>query len=316
MPDEMRLDQFLKEVWLPAIEPTVRPTTFVNYRSHVLHQIGDHLGSTPLPGLDGQTLNLFYARLRAHGRVNGKGGLSPASVRRIHATLHRALRDAVRWGYLSDNPADRCDPPRLKAGGFVEMKTWSSTELARFLETVRNDQLFPLWLLLAMTGMRRGEAIGLRWMDLDLNRAQLSVRQALIPVGAKVIVSQPKTARGRRVLALDSITVAALRELRPKALRDSSGLVFLDGGGCSLNPIWVSKRFRQLVTRSGLPRIRLHDLRHTHATLALEAGIHPKIVSERLGHATVSLTLDVYSHAVGHMQAEAAEQIAGLVFNR
>jgi integrase len=310
----MPLGQFLEEIWLPAIEPTVRATTFVNYRSHVQHQIGSRLGDVALDEIDGPRLNLFYAQLAADGRVNGEGGLSPASVRRIHATLHRALRDAVRWGYLPDNPADRCDPPRVRAGGFVEMKTWDASQLRRFLATVTNDPLYPLWLLLAMTGMRRGEALGLRWMDVDLGRAQLSVRQTLVPVGGRVVFSQPKTARGRRVLALDDITVAALRDLRNQSRRESETLVFLHEMGEHLNPSEVSRRFRRLVTRSGLPRIRLHDLRHTHATLALEAGIHPKIVSERLGHATVSLTLDVYSHAVAHMQAEAASQIARLVF--
>jgi integrase len=163
--------------------------------------------------------------------------------------------------------------------------------------------------------MRRGEALGLRWSDLDLGRAQLSVRQTLVPVGSLIVFSQPKTARGRRVVALDSVTVTTLRKLRATS---SSGddLVFLEQDGRPLDPSRVSRRFRKLVARSGQPKIRLHDLRHTHATLALQAGIHPKIVSERLGHATVSLTLDVYSHAVGHMQADAADQMARLVFQR
>jgi integrase len=158
MSTAMPLGRFLEEVWLPAIEPTVRATTFVTYRSHAIHQIGSRLGNVVLSELHGQTLNLFYAQLRADGRVDGKGGLSPASVRRVHATLHRALRDAVRWGYLSESPADRCDPPRIRADGFVEMQTWNAHALRSFLESVRDDRLYPLWLLLAMTGMRRGEA--------------------------------------------------------------------------------------------------------------------------------------------------------------
>lgn len=313
MSTQMPLGRFLEEIWLPAIEPTVRATTFVNYRSHVLHQIGGHIGDLPLDDLDGPTLNLFYAQLAADGRVDGKGGLSPTSVRRIHATLHRALRDAVRWGYLSDSPADRCDPPKIRADGLNEMKTWDADELRRFLESVADDTLYPLWLVLAMTGMRRGEALGLRWTDIDLDRAQLSIRQTLVPVGSKEVFSQPKTARGRRVVALDSITVTALRDLHTSS-PNPADLVFVDRIGHHLNPSRVSRHFRKLVNRLGVPKIRLHDLRHTHATLALEAGIHPKIVSERLGHATVSLTLDVYSHAVGHMQADAAAQIANLVF--
>lgn len=296
MSTPMPLGRFLEEIWLPAIEPTVRATTFVNYRSHVLHQIGGGLGELPLDELDGPKLNLFYAQLAADGRVDRKGGLSPASVRRIHATFHRALRDAVRWGYLSDNPVDRCDPPKVRAGGFVEMKTWDASQLRRFLASVADDPLYPLWLLLAMTGMRRGEALGLRWMDFDLDREQLSVRQTLVPVGGRVVFSQPKTVRARRVLALDEVTVDALRDLRKQSHRDHETLVFVAKDGLHLNPSEVSRRFRQLVAQSGLPRIR-------------------QIVSERLGHTTVSLTLDVYSHAVGHMQAEAAQQVAALVFH-
>jgi integrase len=222
----------------------------------------------------------------------------------------------VRWGYLAENPADRCDPPKIRADGFVEMQTWGAETLRSFLELARSDRLHPLWLLLAMTGMRRGEALGLRWSDVDLERAQLSVRQTLVPVGSRIVISKPKTARGRRVVALDSVTVAALRKLRSDSLSGGGDLVFLEHDGRPLDPSRVSRRFRKLVARSGLPKIRLHDLRHTHATLALQAGVHPKIVSERLGHATVSLTLDVYSHAIGHMQAEAAEEVGRLVFPR
>jgi integrase len=174
-----------------------------------------------------------------------------------------------------------------------------------------------------MTGMRRGEALGLRWSDVDLENARLSVRRALIPSGRKVIVSEPKTAKGRRVVALDPTTVEVLKAQAQRQLdeqrdweeaRVETGLVFTRESGDALDPEDVSRYWRQAVKKAMLPQIRLHDLRHTHATLALQAGVHPKVVSERLGHATVSITLDTYSHAIPAMQEEAAALIAGLVF--
>ena len=185
----------------------------------------------------------------------------------------------------------------------------------------RDDRLYALWHTLAMTGLRRGEALGLRWEDVDLEAGRLCVRRAHVPSGREVVVSEPKTARGRRVVALDPETVTVLKGQAARQLQEQrdagwteTGLVFTNEEGQALHP-WVTSRcFRKAVKEAMLPAIRLHDLRHTHATLALQAGIHPKVVSERLGHATVSITLDTYSHAIPAMQEEAAALIAGLVF--
>ena len=155
---------------------------------------------------------------------------------------------------------------------------------------------------------------GLRWRDIDLDRGELAVRQTMVTVNNEVQVSTPKTKRGRRVVALDEMTVEALRRHRDRFVRPAE-LVFVDRWGQLVHPSWVTARFRELAAGAGLPRIRLHDLRHTHATLALQAGIHPKIVSERLGHSTVSLTLDVYSHALPHLQREAADAVGRLLWD-
>jgi integrase len=202
------------------------------------------------------------------------------------------------------------------------MKTWTAEQLSAFLASTKNDRLFPLWRCLAMTGMRRGEVCGLRWDDVDLENARLSVRRALIPHEDEIIVSEPKTARGRRVMALDGDTVEALKNQATRQIADrkhwgdawaDTGYVFTKENGEPLHPQTVSRSFEQALVEAKLPRIRLHDLRRTHATLALKANVHPKVVSERLGHATVSITLDTYSHAIPAMQEEAAERIAGLV---
>jgi integrase len=170
--------------------------------------------------------------------------------------------------------------------------------------------------------MRRGEVLGLRWQDIDFDRRRLSIRQTIISIDYRVEISEPKTARGRRSVALDTGTVTALRAHRAaqnqlklklgEAWQDHD-LVFCRDDGTPVHPDRFTQMFDKHVREGGLPRIRLHDLRHTHATLALAAGIHPKVVSERLGHSTVAFTMDVYSHAIPSMEAEAAETIANLV---
>ncbi len=204
-------------------------------------------------------------------------------------------------------------PPHERADSVRDMVTWSGTELKRFLARVTDHPLYPLWHLLAMTGLRRGEALGLRWSDVDLIRKTLVVRRTVVSIGYEVATSRPKSARGQRVVALDDETVRVLGQHRARTGGSAEDLVFHQVNGEPLHPVTVSKTFARMVRESGLTPIRLHDLRHTHATLALEAGIHPKIVSERLGHSTVAMTLDLYSHCLQHMQHDAAARIARVV---
>lgn len=309
---EMVVDQFLCDVWLPHIKSSVRATTHYSYvgitRTHIIPAFGDEKLTHVTP----QMLNVFYTELLATGHTKLSRGLAPSSVVRVHATVHRSLRDAVRWGYLLENPADRADPPKQGMHS-VDMCTWTALELRRFLRAVSKESDYAYWLLLAMTGMRRGEVLGLRWQDVDLDRGVIAIQQTVIDLGGKAVFSTPKTSRGKRRVALDSGTVASLRALWGSLADNSSGLIFTAKDGGPLTGSTITKRFQSLVARLDLPRIRLHDLRHTHATLALELGVHPKIVSERLGHSTVALTLDIYSHATPHMQAEAAERLGQLL---
>jgi len=250
-------------------------------------------------------------------------GLDRRTVNYIHTILHRAFKDAVRWGRLLRNPADAADPPRggQKSDG---VHTWDATTLRQFLDESRaaDDRHHPLWVLLATTGMRRGEALGLRWSEVDLDAGRARIVQTIIQTRNVVSVGEPKTARGRRPISLDPATVAVLRSHRHRMLQerllvgpdfDDLGLVFHQPDGSWLRPDAVSEVFLRRVRRYGLPRLTLKGLRHTWATLALERGIHPRVVQERLGHSTIAITLGIYSHVSPTLHDEAAEIVAGLV---
>jgi integrase len=202
-PSKATVREYLTKEWLPAVKATIRPSTYNSYVQHVECHIVPHIGSVKLQKLSGSQVNALYAKLADTGTKNGKKGLSPMTIHHVHSCLHKACKDAVRWGHISRNPLDAADPPRKKGDGTREMQTWTKDQLKALLESVKGDRLSPLWHTIAMTGMRRGEALGLRWSDVDLENARLSVRRALVPTNRKVVVSEPKTAKGRRVIAID-----------------------------------------------------------------------------------------------------------------
>jgi integrase len=276
-----------------------------------------HLGSVRLQALTPAQLNRFYATLLDKGGRTGKG-LSGKTVKNTHVMIHRAFRDAVRWGRVTRNVAELADPPKTRR---PEMKTWTAHDLRTFLEHVRPHRFYAAWLVAGTTGLRRGEILGLHWRDVDLDAARLSVRAALVMVDNSPTWSEPKTAKGRRSVPLPAETVAALRAHRAHQLKErlalgtgyqDEDLVFCREDGMTFHPDTFERTFDRLAAQAGLPPIRLHDLRHTFATLALSAGVHPKVVSEILGHANISITLDTYSHAIPAMQEEAATRIAAL----
>ena len=273
------------------------------------------------------TKDTLASLLRRHAvgpSTRSSAGLDRRTVNYVHTIVHRAMKDAVRWGRLARNPADASDPPRggQKADG---IHAWDAVTLRSFLERTRldGDRLHAVWVLLATTGMRRGEALGLRWADVDLDKGRVRVVQTVIRTRGVVSVGEPKTARGRRSISLDGATVAVLREHRKRMLEErllvgpdfhDVGLVFHQPDGSSLRPDAVSSAFLRRVERFGAVRITLHGLRHTWATLALEGGIHPRVVQERLGHSTIAITLGIYSHVSPTLHDEAAEQVASLLF--
>lgn len=304
-PSKVSIGTFLVDEWLPAKRSTVKETTLASYEMHVTKHIVPRIGGVPLLNVGPTHLNAFYAGLLAGGRRDGSGGLSPTTVRRIHATLHKALADAVRWGRLARNPADQADPPRAST---AEMSIWSPEQLRSFLDSVRSDRLFGAWLMAATTGMRRGELLGLRWSDLDLEAGTLSVRQIRTVARYKVLTLTPKTDKGTRTIALDPQTVAALRAHRVAQMEErllvgpsysnSADLVFTREDGHPIHPERLSSWFMKLCRISGLPIIRLHDVRHSYVTALLAAGVPLKVVSQRIGHASPMVTMTIYQHVL------------------
>jgi integrase len=320
-PSKITVKAFLLDEWLPTVKVTLRPTTYASYTMLARQHVIPRLGALQLQNLSAAAINALYAYLASEGRVRG-GGLSGSSVRRVHAVLHRACHDAVRWGRLTTNPVAAADPPKASAEHQDRLPVWNAEQLSAFLDHVSQDRLYALWRLLAMTGMRRGEALGLGWEDLDMEAARLTIRRAWIPVNGVAQMSEPKSRRSRRTIALDPVTLEVLQAHAARQAdeqggwtegRAEAGFVFTRPDGRPLVPWVVSKAFHVHARAALLPQIPLHGLRHTYATLALATGVNPRIVSGRLGHSTVALTLDVYSHVLPQQDRQAAETIAALL---
>jgi integrase len=329
-PAKLTVHRFLVDEWLPAIEGARRPSTYASYKQHVDDHLVPLLGGVRLQKLAPAAIDAAYRRMDTEGKGRGRNGLSPATIQHVHVTLHAALDMAVARHYVVFNAADAASPPRPRGGDRHEMKTWSGADVKAFLAHVREDRHYTLWRLMAVTGLRRGEAARLRWEDVLFipaeaadgdETARLSVRHTLVAVGYRIIESEPKTDRGRRTVPLDSLTTAALREQIQRQQDDraewkaawiDSGLVFTAESSAALHPDRITKLFGNAVRRAPVPRIRLHDLRHTVATRMLEAGVPAKVVSEILGHASVAFTLDRYSHAIPALQENAVGLLAEL----
>jgi integrase len=270
------------------------------------------------------TLASLLRRIDAAARTTSARdvGLSPRTVAYVHTILHRAFKDAVRWGRLARNPADAADPPR--GARAAEVQAWAAATLRDFLGRSRDEEdgYYALWVLLATTGLRRGEALGLRWSDVDLETGRVRIVQTVIQIRGNVTVGEPKTDRGRRAITIDEGTAAALRAHRRVTNEqrlfvgvdfNDHDLVFRLPSGDPLHPDAVSATFERQVRRYGLPRLTLHGLRHTWATLALESGVHPRVVQERLGHSTIAITLGIYSHVSPTLDSDAARTVAALM---
>ncbi|MCC5952804.1 MAG: site-specific integrase [Acidimicrobiia bacterium] len=301
----------------------VRRSTFDSYRRNIELHVLPALGRQQLTKLSPSDLDLFYADLLAKGRRKPGGdskGLSAKTVRNIHVMVNKALSDAQRKGLVVRNVAELADPPKLSAQRRKELKAWDPDQLSTFLDAIAAHRLSPAFLLAAHTGMRRGEVLGLRWGDLDLTMARVSVRQALVTVAYEVQLSDVKTGSGRRTVEIEEGLIEALEAWRSVRAEELAGrapaegdLVFTKQDGSWVHPDLFSQIFDRAVAKLDVPPITLHDLRHTHATILLMNGTPVKVVSERLGHASPAFTMSVYQHVLPGMQAEAAQLFAALL---
>jgi integrase len=311
-PTKQTVGEFLDEAWLPAIRSTVRASTFDSYRRVIEGRILPRIGGIRLQALSASDLNRLYADLLESGKKNGRrGGLSPRSVRYVHVILRRALRDALRWDKVTRNVADAADPPKSRS---PEIRVWSVEELRTFLHHVQRDDLHGLYVLAAASGMRRGELLGLRWRDVDLDAGKVTVRRSATTIGGRIVVTEPKSGKGRSI-DLDPETVRILRTHRSRQkVVGLDGVVFSRNGE-PIHPDQWTREFKAHVRKAGLPDVGgPHSMRHLHATLLLAAGVHPKVAQERLGHASVTLTLNTYSHVIPAIASDAANRFGGVVF--
>lgn len=304
------------ERWLTdSARPSVRPATYQSYarlvRGHLIPGLGHH-----------RLARLEPAHVQRFLNAKAETGLSPRTVAYLRAVLRRALGQALKWGEVSRNVAALTDPPKQRR---PEITPWSAEQTARFLQAVAGDRLAALYTVAALLGLRQSEALGLRWCDVDFEAGSLAVRQTLSRVTRRA--DDPKTASARRTLPLLPAVAAALRQQRAAQLAERlqagplwrpgpglGDLVFTTATGAPLSGTGVYRQFARRVEVAGLPRIRFHDLRHGAATLLLSQGVPAKIVAEILGHSSIQVTLDIYSHVAPALLSDALGRVEQAVW--
>ncbi len=302
--------EYLQRWYRDYAVPNTRARTAYRYEGDIRLHITPILGHIQLTQLRAVEVQQLEAKLLARGK-------SARSVRHVHVVLKESLKHAVRWGLVHVNVADAVDPPKIEQR---EVRPPDAEEVWRILDLAKSTPYGPPLAFMARTGVRRGECLGLRWADVNLENSTAAISQSLQRVvGRGLVFTPPKTAKSRRSIALDSVTVDMLRELHGRQILvraelgetyDDTGLVFVNPLGNPFDPNALTRGFKKLANESGIGDVRLHDLRHFHATLLLQAGTHLKIVQERLGHASIAITADTYSHVAPGLQRAAADAFA------
>jgi integrase len=284
--------------------------TYVNYRSVINHHLIPALGHVALQKLTPGMLQSLY-------RQKLDEGLKPPTIAVIHSVLRRALEDAVKKGLVVRNVAKLVTPPRIERH---EVQTLTVAQAEKLLEVAHSLALDVLLLVALTTGMRRGELLALRWGDIDFDKGTVFVHRTMTRIaGYKLVEGEPKTKSSRRRIVLPAVAVDALKKHRIEQEKlvaagnwQDKGIVFCDKNGGFFCPVKLLRWFGRLLKQAGLSHMRFHDLRHSAATILLAAGVHPKVVQELLGHSTIAMTLDTYSHVLPSMQQEAADKMDNL----
>jgi integrase len=322
-PSRITLGEYL-ESWTAGLALDRRASTVSSYKQLIDSHIIPKLGRARIQELGPERLRAFYADLGGpDGRTDGKGPLSKRTIAYIHTVLRRALQDAVESSLISRNPTDWARPFKATAARPPQVRAYNADQTRAYLAAAAGERLWVALHLAIVSGMRRGEILGTRWSAIDLDAGKLSVQRTHVLINNRLVVSEPKTMAGRRVIALDAGTVGALREWRKRQAAerlmlglgkdDPDGLVFTDEAGDELHPKRLTDAHSRVAKTAGVPALPFHSLRHTSASLALAAGVPPKVIQERLGHSAIGITLNVYAHTVPSMDAEAAATIANLL---
>lgn len=314
-PSKTTVAEYLR-YWLDAYGVNLAPSTFASYNRIVNTHIIPSLGGIELARLQPLQIQTYYSEKLKGGRADGTGGLSPRTVQYHHTVLREALQHAVKWQMLSRNPADATEPPKPSK---AEIHPLTPDELAKLLTVADGHRDKWLFMFAAYTGMREGEILALTWsaVDYEGKKPYARVKQTVGYINGQGFVYRPlgKTKKSRREIALLDMAVYALRQQKklqiaerlsaPPGEFEETDLIFTTDRGKPVDPSGLTRRFKTLAKKAGFPNIRFHDLRHTYATLMLTLGIHPKIVQEILGHETIGITMDTYSHVLKGMQQEA-----------
>ncbi|MAU97254.1 MAG: site-specific integrase [Fulvimarina sp.] len=300
--------------WLRHVKTGVSPKTHERYAEICRKNIAPLIGEVTLSKLKAERIDAAWSQALASGRRDGKGGLSPRTVHHMRRVLIKALNQAVTWEMIAKNPAMASKPPKIER---KQMGAYGATTTAELLEAVRPTRIFVPVLLAVLCGLRRGEIVALRWRNVDLDRRAIAVVETAEQIAGVVRLKETKSGLSR-VVSLSSTLVEELRahrvrqaeeQLRLGLRLDEDAFVYAQVDGRIVQPRSLTHEWSRITGKLALPRIRFHDLRHSHATQMLAAGVHPKIAQERLGHSTIAITLDLYSHVMPGMQEDAAEQV-------
>lgn len=317
---KMTVGEYLK-YWLETyVKHNTRATTYRGYEVCVRVHLIPVLGSIPLQKLTAAHLQAYYQQAIHQAPSNRrKGTLSPRTVRLTHSVIREALQHALEWNMVARNIADATKPPRAVR---PKVEVWGAEEAQRFLAVAENDGYSPIWLVALTTGMRQGELCALRWEDVDFKRGVLHIRHTLMAVKGERSLREPKTRSGRRTITLSPVCLAALNDHRDRQRFQRTNAdewhdrdaIFTASNGEWLNHGNLTRAYNALIPKAEVKRIPFHGLRHTHATLLLQEGVNVKIVSERLGHTNIGITLDTYAHVLPSMQQQAADGIDAALF--
>ena len=318
--DIVKAQSYTVGQWLDAwfeyyAKVKVRPSSHKTYQGYIKNHIKPHVGNIPLTKLTTLDLQVMYQELLTKGRVDRiesqhqPKGLSAKTVRNLNQIISSAMKLAIQQKLISSNPADGCALPKIE---HKEMKTLSSDQLAAFLNEAKRTGTFELYYIDLATGLRRGELLGLKWQDIDLDSGVIHVRRQVGRINGKVQEAPLKTKNAYRNISIGADAVSILRE-KKKQGGGRSAYVFPSPTGGPMSPDSVLHMLHRVLERAGLPELRFHDLRHTFATLALQNGVDIKTVSGMLGHFSAGFTLDTYAHVTTAAQKQAANTMGNVL---